>query len=163
MAATQREDYYAVLEVEYDADATAIRTSYLRLAKTRHPDKQPGNSHATGRFQLLEAAYYTLSDPQLRAKYDRSRPRSENRGPWGNPSAASPCPAPTPTKKTRPRKRPAEQPEEPPPKRPWWHTPLGRLRRSLDIQQQWRDWAQDAYDFRHKLVETIQADVDTLA
>ena len=47
------EDYYAILEVTYGADPVAIKESYFRLAKLRHPDKNIGDPGATATFQLV--------------------------------------------------------------------------------------------------------------
>lgn len=47
-------DYYVILEVPQAADITGIRASYRRLAKVKHPDKNPGNPSATVEFQLVK-------------------------------------------------------------------------------------------------------------
>lgn len=47
------EDYYAVLEVSYDASNDVVRRNYLRLAAIRHPDKNPGKPSAKAAFQLV--------------------------------------------------------------------------------------------------------------
>jgi curved DNA-binding protein CbpA len=46
-------DYYAVLGITHTGDEDLIRTSYMRLAKLRHPDKNLGNPNATAEFQLV--------------------------------------------------------------------------------------------------------------
>lgn len=62
---------YEVLEVPKDADETAIRNAYRRLAKSAHPDLHPDDSDAHERFLAIQAAYEVLSDPQRRAAHDR--------------------------------------------------------------------------------------------
>lgn len=62
---------YKKTTVPRDADADAVKRQYYRLARQWHPDKNPGNAEATARFQALGEAYQVLSDPQLRARYDR--------------------------------------------------------------------------------------------
>lgn len=47
------EDYYFILEISQSADLISIKSSYRRLAKIRHPDKNPTNSNATVEFQLV--------------------------------------------------------------------------------------------------------------
>lgn len=47
------EDYYAVLEVDQTADEAAIKTSYKKLAKQRHPDKNVGKPEAKEQFQIV--------------------------------------------------------------------------------------------------------------
>ena len=43
-----------------------IKLSYLRLAKTCHPDLNPGDPTATLRFQELSAAYQAIKDADSR-------------------------------------------------------------------------------------------------
>jgi hypothetical protein len=50
------EDYYAILEVSPEATEEAIRSSYRRLARLRHPDKNPSDPNATARFQVVSTA-----------------------------------------------------------------------------------------------------------
>eukprot|EP00879_Flechtneria_rotunda_P002309 GHRR01002503.1.p1 GENE.GHRR01002503.1~~GHRR01002503.1.p1 ORF type:complete len:412 (+),score=184.97 GHRR01002503.1:106-1341(+) len=64
-------DYYALLDVSHDADAATIKRQYYILARKWHPDKNPDNDEATQRFQQLGQAYQVLSNPELRAKYDK--------------------------------------------------------------------------------------------
>ncbi|KAK3309427.1 DnaJ domain-containing protein [Chaetomium strumarium] len=63
-------DYHKILAVEPTADDAAIRSSYKRLAKSIHPDKNQGDPHATSQFQLLQEASSTLTDPGRRDDYD---------------------------------------------------------------------------------------------
>jgi len=64
-------DFYELLEVERSADDKTIKSSFRRLAMRYHPDKNPGDAEAEGRFKQINAAYAVLSDPQKRAAYDR--------------------------------------------------------------------------------------------
>ncbi|MCH2114528.1 MAG: molecular chaperone DnaJ [Pirellulales bacterium] len=68
--ATKR-DYYEVLGVERSASDTEVATSYRRLAVKYHPDKNPNNDEAIGRFKEASEAFEILHDPQKRALYDR--------------------------------------------------------------------------------------------
>ncbi|KAI1077852.1 DnaJ-domain-containing protein [Whalleya microplaca] len=68
------DDYYAVLGVARTADADALKAAWRRLARIKHPDKNPGNPTATAEFQLLESAYSTLCDPARRKAYDLQFP-----------------------------------------------------------------------------------------
>lgn len=60
-------NYYAILEVAPTADDAVIKTSYRRLAKLRHPDKNPNNPQATAQFQNvcrpLDTAYLANTYP----------------------------------------------------------------------------------------------------
>jgi molecular chaperone DnaJ len=66
-------DFYAVLGVSKDADATAIKKSYRKLARTMHPDHNPGDAAAEAKFKEVGEAYAVLSDPEQRAQYDQLR------------------------------------------------------------------------------------------
>jgi DnaJ-class molecular chaperone len=59
-------DYYATLGVTRASTADEIKRAYRRLASQHHPDK----GGDTARFQEIEEAYRTLSDPEKRAQYD---------------------------------------------------------------------------------------------
>lgn len=63
-------DYYDILGVSRDADKEEIKRAYRRLARKYHPDvnKEPG---AEERFKEINRAYEVLSEPEMRARYDR--------------------------------------------------------------------------------------------
>jgi DnaJ-class molecular chaperone len=62
---------YDILGVQPDASDEAIRKAYRRLAKRHHPDLNPDKPEALARFQQINAANEILSDPEMRARYDR--------------------------------------------------------------------------------------------
>lgn len=64
---------YEVLGVAKDADPAAIKKAYKKLAQKYHPDRYEGDD-ATTKFQEINAAYQTLSDPDKRAAYDNPAP-----------------------------------------------------------------------------------------
>jgi DnaJ-class molecular chaperone len=64
-------DLYATLGVARDASADDIRKAYRALAKTHHPDLNPGNKAAEERFKGIASAYDILGDPDKRGRYDR--------------------------------------------------------------------------------------------
>ncbi len=68
--ATNKRDYYEVLEVSRSATEDEIKKAFRRLAKQYHPDanKEPG---AEALFIEVNEAYEVLSDPQKRSAYDR--------------------------------------------------------------------------------------------
>ena len=66
-----KRDYYEILEVPKDADETAIKKSYRKIAMQFHPDRNPDNKAAEDKFKEAAEAYEILSDPDKRAKYDR--------------------------------------------------------------------------------------------
>jgi molecular chaperone DnaJ len=63
-------DYYEMLGVSRDADKEEIKRAYRRLARKYHPDvnKEEG---AEERFKEINRAYEVLSEPEMRARYDR--------------------------------------------------------------------------------------------
>ncbi|MGO8951560.1 MAG: DnaJ domain-containing protein [Ktedonobacterales bacterium] len=64
-------DYYALLQIADSADLAAIRLAFRRLARRYHPDVAGTGSLA--QMQQLNAAYHTLTDPELRQAYDARR------------------------------------------------------------------------------------------
>lgn len=65
------DDPYQVLGVKRDATDKQIRSAFLKLAKTTHPDLNPGDAKAEERFKAVNAANDLLSDSERRAQFDR--------------------------------------------------------------------------------------------
>jgi DnaJ-class molecular chaperone len=63
-------DPYNILGVAKTATDEDIRKAYRKLAKTHHPDLNPGNKEAEARFKDISAAYALLSDPEKRRAFD---------------------------------------------------------------------------------------------
>ncbi|MFO0744871.1 MAG: molecular chaperone DnaJ [Myxococcota bacterium] len=66
-----KRDYYEVLGVERDADATAIKAAYRKLAMKYHPDRNRDDKNAEAMFKEVSEAYGVLCDEEKRAHYDR--------------------------------------------------------------------------------------------
>ena len=64
-------DFYIVLGIERAASLGEIKRAYRRLARRYHPDVNPGDELAAVRFGEIAQAYATLSDPDLRRRYDQ--------------------------------------------------------------------------------------------
>lgn len=60
---------YAALGVGMDASDDELRTAYRTLAKQWHTDTNR-DPQAANEFTIVREAYFVLSDPDLRAKYD---------------------------------------------------------------------------------------------
>ncbi|CUE70477.1 DNA-J chaperone, putative [Bodo saltans] len=60
---------YDVLEIQPTASPEDIKKAYRRLAMVYHPDK--AGPEGAPKFREINAAYSTLSDPNLRAVYDK--------------------------------------------------------------------------------------------
>ena len=67
----QKRDYYEVLGVGKTASADEIKKAYRSLAKKYHPDLNPGDKEAEGKFKEVNEAYDVLSDEGKRQKYDQ--------------------------------------------------------------------------------------------
>ncbi|KAK4196954.1 hypothetical protein QBC40DRAFT_286395 [Triangularia verruculosa] len=83
-------NYYAILDVLETASTTQIRDAYKRAALKTHPDRipadHPDRPERTRKFQLVNDAYYTLSDPTRRREYDAQRKL------FSGPSSSRPFP-----------------------------------------------------------------------
>jgi curved DNA-binding protein CbpA len=66
-------DYYGILGCTADADQAVIQAAYRALAKKYHPDANQGSNESKEKFQEIQEAYETLSDPTKRAYYDAMR------------------------------------------------------------------------------------------
>lgn len=76
MAASQDwmdKDFYKVLGVSKDATQADIKKAYRKLARTHHPDQNPGNAAAETTFKDISEAYSVLADAEQREQYDAIR------------------------------------------------------------------------------------------
>ena len=94
-----------------DASPEAIELAWRALLKQHHPDVAGDDAAALERAKRINVAHDWLSDPSLRARYDRERARCRRRsrrvrGPDRRPArAARPAPGPP-----QPAPRPARAP-----------------------------------------------------
>lgn len=61
-------DALSVLELDEDADETAVKGAHRRLAKQHHPDANPGDDRARQRFLAVQAAYEVLTRAAARPR-----------------------------------------------------------------------------------------------
>lgn len=77
MSSDSHIDYYKVLDIPPAATTQQIRDAYKRAALKSHPDRVPADSPEraarTRKFQQINDAYYTLSEPSRRRDYDAAR------------------------------------------------------------------------------------------
>jgi len=67
------EDYYKILGVDEKSGDDEIKKSYRKLSMIHHPDKNGNTDESKQKFQELNQAYETLSNPNERRKYDMMR------------------------------------------------------------------------------------------
>jgi len=65
------DDPYTLLGIPRTASEKQVRSAFLKLAKTSHPDVNPGDKKAEERFKAISSAHDLLSDSVKRARYDR--------------------------------------------------------------------------------------------
>ena len=67
----EKRDYYEILGVSQSADLDQVKKAYRKLAIKQHPDKNPDDSAAEGKFKEATEAYEVLSTPEKRQRYDQ--------------------------------------------------------------------------------------------
>ncbi len=67
---SHRTDHYGALGVPASATPAQIRRAFRSIARSSHPDVNPGDPEAERRFKRASRAYEVLSDPVRRAEYD---------------------------------------------------------------------------------------------
>jgi DnaJ-class molecular chaperone len=66
-------DYYNILGVSRSCSSNEIQSSYRKLSKIFHPDKNQNNPQAQEKFVQISTAYQVLIDPEKRKVYDKVR------------------------------------------------------------------------------------------
>ncbi len=64
-------DYYSTLGVPRNADQKEIKSAYRKLARKFHPDVNPNDKSAEGKFKEVSTAHEVLGDPEKRKLYDQ--------------------------------------------------------------------------------------------
>jgi len=78
---------YDTLGVPKNASADEIKKAYRKLARTHHPDANPGDAAAEAKFKEVQTAYDVLSDSEKRKAYDTF---GSTNGRMGRPGAGGP-------------------------------------------------------------------------
>ena len=110
------DDFYAIFGVQPDATRAQIKARYRFLAQAYHPDKFASEAHkqyAEEAFKKINEAFQTLSNPKLRASYDRQRRNRMAAPPPTEPKSYRPPSPPQP--KSQPKPRPDPPRATPPP------------------------------------------------
>jgi len=71
-------EYYKILGIEKNATDAEIRKAYRKMALKYHPDKNLNDATANEKFNKISEAYQVLSNPSLRAVYDKMGKSDEN-------------------------------------------------------------------------------------
>jgi len=66
-------NYYGILGLSSGAGFDEIKRAYRAMARTLHPDVNPGDALAGARFKRVVEAYNVLIDPVARRRYDYRR------------------------------------------------------------------------------------------
>lgn len=108
--------YYDILGVNRTASADEIKTAYRKLARTLHPDVNPGDPNASAKFAEVTTAYKALSDTLARANYDAEQSLKERRAETARARAAGATSSATyGTPPPRPGSTPRTGTQSPPP------------------------------------------------
>jgi DnaJ family protein C protein 3 len=89
---SKQKDYYKVLGVSRDSDERQIKKAFRKLTMQFHPDKAAAHGipadEAQKKMASINEAYEVLSDPELKARFDRGDDPNDQQG--GSPFQGSP-------------------------------------------------------------------------
>ena len=91
---SKQKDYYKVLGVGRDADEREIKRAFRKLTVQNHPDKASAHGttpeEAQKKMAAINEAYEVLSDPELKARFDRGDDPNDPQQGGGSPFQGSP-------------------------------------------------------------------------
>ena len=96
------DNFYAILGIPPNAASAEIKGRYRFLSHAYHPDKFSSDAHkrdAEEAFKKINEAFQTLSNPSLRADYDRRRANDTANEPKSAPPPPRPASSPSPKAK----------------------------------------------------------------
>src|ERR687893_397207 len=77
-------DLYKLLGLPREASQDDVQQAHRKLVREYHPDANPEDPRAEGRFKEVQQAYEVLSDEKKRREYDEGL-RTSSRGSPGRP------------------------------------------------------------------------------
>jgi DnaJ family protein C protein 3 len=91
---SKTKDYYKVLGLSRDADEVQIKAAYRKMVKLHHPDKAHKlgitKEEAEKKMASVNEAYEVLSDPELKARFDRGDDPNDHEQQRQHPFQGSP-------------------------------------------------------------------------
>ncbi|KAL5120369.1 hypothetical protein ACEQ8H_001659 [Pleosporales sp. CAS-2024a] len=91
---SKAKDYYKVLGLTRDADDREIKRAYRKMSKMYHPDKASAigltPEEAQKKMASINEAYEVLSDPELKARFDRGDDPNNSQQQQGSPFHGNP-------------------------------------------------------------------------
>src|SRR5215217_7766341 len=72
-------NFYELLGISKGASQDEIRKAHRKLVREHHPDANPGDGSAEGRFREIQRAYEVLSNPERKREYDNKLHASSGR------------------------------------------------------------------------------------
>ena len=76
----KRFDPYELLGIQIGSTEKEVKKAFREMSKIYHPDKNPGNNWAAGKYIQITKAYETLTSEIARSNYEK----------YGNPDGPSP-------------------------------------------------------------------------
>lgn len=81
---TPMSDPYQILGLSKTATQDEIKKAYRKLAKSHHPDLNPGNKEAEKKFKEISHAFDQIGTAEARAKFDRGETQENPFGERGS-------------------------------------------------------------------------------
>jgi DnaJ-class molecular chaperone len=81
-----QKDPYSLLGVNRDAGDAEIKRAFRKKARQYHPDRNPDDAQAEGKFKEIQEAYDTIGTAKERNEYEQQQRMSNMFGGGGGPS-----------------------------------------------------------------------------
>ena len=78
MTTTVEPNYWSLLGVSPESDASELKAAFRKEARKWHPDLNKNDPNAEERFKLINEAYAILSDPTKRIAWEKKNNRSKD-------------------------------------------------------------------------------------